>query len=398
LITKDMIEQAKKKLAELGLTSALERRYATLRDITVNNILFADRNTKRAMTGNVFDDLSATVGEKTKSLDKIEEVSIAKFISEILPRAESLEVLLENQHQGNLVSLIAPIDPTAGSLFKWDNNFSWSYNGEFADSIKERVKQAGGKVEGDLCCRLAWFNHDDLDFHMQEPDGNTISFRTRGRVSRSGGDLDVDMNAGSGTTRTPVENIVYPSHRTMKEGVYSLIVHQFSKRESTNVGFEVEIDLMGTIYRFVHGKAVQSDLKVVVAKMNYSKKDGLTMISGLPSTQAVRTVWGVPTMTFNKVNVVMLSPNFWDEGKVGNKHFFFMLEGCLNDGSARGFFNEFLKDSLTPHRKVFEMVGSKMKVNSSPDQLSGMGFSSTQKNTLVCRVKGSFTRTIKIVF
>jgi hypothetical protein len=43
------------------------------------------------------------------------------------------------------------------------------------------------------------------------------------------------------------------------------------------------------------------------------------------------------------------------------------------------------------------MVGGKMKI-SGEEQLSGLGFSSTAKNTLICRVKGSFTRTLKIVF
>ena len=112
----------------------------------------------------------------------------------------------------------------------------------------------------------------------------------------------------------------------------------------------------------------------------------------------VKTVWGVPSQTFQKVNVMMMSPNYWDEKQVGNKHYFFMLDGCINDGTARPFFNEFLKDDLSAHRKVFEMVGSITKVADSPEQLSGLGFSSTQKNTLICRVKGSFTRNLKIVF
>ena len=56
-------------------------------------------------------------------------------------------MLLETKHASNLVSLIAPVDPTSGRLLKWDNNFSWTYNGDMADSIKERVKAAGGAVE-----------------------------------------------------------------------------------------------------------------------------------------------------------------------------------------------------------------------------------------------------------
>ena len=122
----------------------------------------------------MFDELSQSVSEKPKNLDKVEEVTIETFINNILPKAESLEVLFENRHAGNLVSLIAPVDPESKTLFKWDNRFSWSYAGELADSIKERVKRAGGKVDGDLrvLC-LGQLNYDDLDFHMKEPDGES---------------------------------------------------------------------------------------------------------------------------------------------------------------------------------------------------------------------------------
>jgi hypothetical protein len=77
--------------------------------------------------------------------------------------------MFENRHAGNLLSLISPVDPTAKTMFKWPNNFCWSYAGELADSIKERVKRAGGAVDGDLRCSLSWFNYDDLDLHLIEP-------------------------------------------------------------------------------------------------------------------------------------------------------------------------------------------------------------------------------------
>ena len=75
-----------------------------------------------------------------------------------------------------------------------------------------------------------------------------------------------------------------------------------------------------------------------------------------------------------------------------------MLEGAKNDGSARGFFNEFLKDSLGEHRRALEMVGSKTPVADNPDQLSGLGFSSTQRNSVVLKVTGKTVRTIKVNF
>ncbi len=398
LITKKMIEQAQKTISDLGLMSALDRKYATVTDISVNNILFADRGSRKDLTGSVFDDVAASLPEKTKNFDKVEEMTVEKFIADILPKAESLEVMFENRHGSNLVALIAPTDPTAGRLFKWDNNFSWSYNGEVADSIKEKVKKAGGNVTGDLCCRLAWHNHDDLDFHMTEPGGYHIYYPNKRVLSPSGGMLDVDMNAGSGHTREPVENIFYSDKSRMQEGTYMLRVHQFARRESTNVGFEVEIDFLGTVWRFAYDKPVKQDERITVAEFSYSRRDGVKLLNSLPEAQASRQVWGIPTQTFHKVRLMMLSPNHWDGVGVGNKHYFFMLEKCLNDGTARGFFNEFLRGDLDAHRKAFEVVGSKVRTQESSDQLSGLGFSSTQRNDVLVRVKGSFTRTLKVTF
>ncbi|MGJ4953124.1 hypothetical protein [Bradyrhizobium sp. HKCCYLS20291] len=396
LVTKAMIEKAKATITELGLTGALERRYARQSDITVNNIIFANRATRKVLEGDVFD--SIPVKSTARKFDKVEELPIEQFISQVVPKADSIEVMFENRHISNLVSLIAPVDPGAARLFKWDNNFSWSYNGDMADGVRERVKQAGGNVSGDLCCRLAWYNYDDLDFHMREPDGHEIYFGNKGMRSRCGGMLDVDMNAGAGHTRSAVENIFYSSQSTMKEGVYELIVENFNRRETTDVGFEVEIDWLGQVTRFAYPKAVRHKEKITVAKLRYSRAKGIVIGSVLPSTQATKTVWNIATQDFHPVNLMMLSPNHWDGHGVGNKHYFFMLEGCLNDGQARGFYNEFLRDELSKHRKVIEIVGSKMKTAESVDQISGLGFSSTQRNEILAKVKGNFTRTVKVMF
>ena len=397
LVTKAMIENAKTKLEELGLTSALDRRFAVLEDIIANNVLFANREAKKRIS-NVFDEISSKTSSKIKKLDKVEEVTIEQFIDNILPKVDSVEVMFENKHVPNLVSLIAPVDLTAKHMFKWPNGFSWSYNGEFADSIKERVKAAGGNINADLRCSLSWYNYDDLDLHMVEPDGYHIYFQNKRVLSQSQGTLDVDMNAFSGHTRTPVENICYVDRKKMQEGTYELIVHQFSQRESDNVGFEVEIEFDGAIHTFAYPKPVKNREYIVIAKIQYTKKEGFKIIESLPSSQTTKTVWGIPTQTFHKVSVAMLSPNQWNEKAIGNKHYFFMLEGCINDGKARGFYNEFLTSELDQHRKVFEIVGSKMKAEDSPNQMSGLGFSSTQRNSVLCKVKGSFSRTIKILF
>lgn len=398
LVTPAMIAKAKVAVEALGLTSALSRRYATLEDINITNVLFADRSARKRMASNPFDEIADSIPKTVKQMDRVEEVSIEKFVSDILPRATSLELMLERAHASNFVSLIAPVDPSAERLFKWNNQFSWSYTGDVTDSIKERVKKAGGNVDGEFCCRLAWFNHDDLDFHMEEPGKYEISFMNRSRKSPSGGRLDVDMNAGHGTTREPVENIVYDRLATMKEGTYKLKVHNFSKREMTNVGFEVEVSFGGNVYNFAYPQAVGDNAMITVAQFSYSKKDGLKLVSSLPHSTTVQNVWNVNTNTFHHVNAVMMSPNYWDGQGVGNKHFFFMLDQCKNDGQARGFFNEYLREELNPHRKVIEMVGSKMLTDKDDQQLSGVGFSSTQRNHVLCRVGGAVSRVVKIVF
>ena len=402
LVTKRMIDDAKKTIAELGLTSALERRYARLTDITVNNVLFASRATKKAIAGDVFDTLKESVVDSPRAFDKVEEIGINDFLANVVPQVKSIEVLVENRHVGNFVSLITAADPTAQQLFKWSNPFSWSYTGDVTDSIKQRVKNAGGNVTGDVCCRLAWFNGDDLDFHMNEHDRHDIGFSTyRRRNSPNGGQLDVDMNGcDAHDNEAPVENIFYAEARTMSAGTYRLYVNVYSKRDNRvdRQGFEVEIEILGERYRFAYPKTVRSGENIIVAEI-IKTKDGTFEVKGsLESASVSKDVWGVKTQTFVEVGSIMLSPNHWDGCDTGNRHWFFMLNGCRNDGTARGLYNEFLKSDLDKHRKVMEMVGSKMHTEHSDEQLSGLGFSSTKRDTLICRVTGSFTRVLRVVF
>ncbi len=395
LVTKAMVAKAQQTINELGLTTALERRYAKLDDLTVGNFLFANRDTKKAL--NVFDEIAAGTTVDVKKLGKVEDIPIADFIERVLPKAQTVEALFENQHTGNMVSLVAPVDPTAKRLFKWPNGFSWSYVGDVADSIKERVKAAGGDVTGDFRASLSWFNYDDLDLHLKGPNGLYIWFGDKGHMP-SRGKLDVDMNASGSLSLTPVENITFPKREWMLEGEYQLFVNQYNQRDTKNGGFEVEMEFDGVIHSFAWPNAVKVRQNVAVCKFRYSRKDGLTITESLASKQTSKTVWGLSTQTFHKVRAVMLSPNQWDGREIGNRHWFFMLDGCIHDGPARGFYNEFLDESLSPHRKVLEMVGARMKTENADNQLSGIGFSSTKRGQLLCRVAGSFTRTVKVLF
>lgn len=74
------------------------------------------------------------------------------------------------------------------------------------------------------------------------------------------------------------------------------------------------------------------------------------------------------------------------------------LDDCKNPEPVRGFFNEYLNSELTPHRKVFEVLADKMKTPYQEHQLSGLGFSSTMRNSVIVKVDGTFSRTLKVNF
>lgn len=393
LVTDAMIKKAQAKVQELGLMDSLPRRFAVLEDLTINNVLYADRGTKKA--GDVFGQLLKDAKKPVKGPSNVEEITIEKFIGEVLPTATSIEVLVENRHAGNLVSLVAPVYPDAPNMLKWDNNFSWSYAGEVTDSIKERVKAAGGNVEGFLRISLAWSNADDLDLHMRTPNGGELYYGSR---RKAGAFLDIDMNGmDKHDDQNPVENIIFVDPKTAEEGIYKVWVHQFNRRSGERVGFTVQLDHNGEQYDFNHPREHRhGDVQVVTFR--YTRKGGVEIIESMPHTKQSKEVWGVTTEQFQKVSVVMNSPNHWDGQVVGNKHYFFMLEDAKQPGGTRGFYNEYLRNELNEHRQVFEHLGGKMKVEPSDEQLSGLGFSDTQRNELTVKVTGAFTRTLKVIF
>lgn len=398
IFTQKMIDNAKKTLKKLGLAESLERRFAVLDDITVNDILFANKDTAKKMKGSAIDDLKPTKAPSSRKFDKLEEIPIEKFVKDVLPRVSNLEVMLEGCHENNLVSVIAPATDDAPSLFKWDNGFSWAYNGNITDSIRQNVQKAGGKVDGVLRFSIQWndrgdFNMNDFDAHAVEPNGEHISFHNM-RSNITGGNLDVDiLNPVQGTPA--VENIVWPDLRRMTPGGYRLFVHNFTHRGGTS-GFRAEIEADGEVYAYNHEAALRLDERVEVATAVLDRNGKFT-IKGLKASS--RDIWGLQTQQFHPVSLFMYSPNHWEgAGGIGHRHYFFVIDGCRNDTRPNGFFNEFLKEDLMEHKRVFEALGSKMRVEDSDEQLSGIGFSSTKRNHVVCKLDGATSRVVKVVF
>ena len=409
IFTKKMLEDAKKTITELGYMDSLQRRFATLDDITVNNILFSNKDAAKRITGamDLFDEMEQDVAIDPKRFSKVEEISAEDFIKNVLPVAKELEVYLENKHIQNMVSLIAPEVADAKTMFKWNNGMSWAYTGNITDSdIKENVKAAGGSVTGIVRFSIQWNDgngkdNSDLDAHCLEPQGGDHIYFSH-KISRyTGGELDIDITDPIYQCKSnggvAVENITYPSKERMKPGTYKFYVNQYSFRNSQ--GFKAEVEVNGEIHSYEYNTPVRGN--VDVAEVILDQSGNFKVVDKLPGNCATisKDVWGIKTLQFTPVSVVCYSPNYWDEQKgIGHQHLFFMLKDCINPEEPNGYYNEFLKPELEQHRRVFEALGAKAHVKDVDDQLSGVGFSLTKRNDLIIKVKGATERVLKVKF
>jgi hypothetical protein len=407
-ITERQKAETKKFVEVHGYMDSFDRRLATMDDIKVSEILHVNVGKDEIKNVSIFDNIKTTSSRhKRNEFDGIEEVGIDKFMKDILPSCSSVEVLLTNKHINNMVTLTTAKNAESKPIFKWPNNYSWDYRGNLAGKslIKESVKSQGGNVEGILRFSIMWadnnIDNSDLDAHCMEPNGNQIYFGNK-ISSYSGGNLDIDIRIPQEhkkySGQNVVENIAFPSISKMSNGIYKFLVHQYSARYSR--GFTAEIEFDGEIYTYEYNHPVSGHIPVADVEFKNGK---FTINHHLAETggSSDKTIYGLLTNSFHKVNLVCLSPNHWNGCDIGNKHYFLMLDGCVADDSIRGFHNENLIPTLLEqHRKVMDVLAATNKIDSVPGdkQLSGLGFNATIRDEVVLKLSGNFKRVIRVKF
>ncbi len=382
VITQKMVEQAVETLTKLGLAGAIQRRYARLSDVSVNDVLWVDNESKGKMKDGISELLAGSVKQSAPDLKHATTCSAADFVANILPTAKRLDCFVENRHVGNFVSLTGADGPERP--FKWGNNFAWSYDGNVTDSVKQRVKAAGGNVNALLRVSLSWFNTDDLDLHAILPTGTLIYYANKMGV------LDVDMNAHV-LTRNPVENLAFSA---LKDGVYRIGVNQFRRRESADAGFAIEVEFGGVVHQYSHPRSPTQGETVECFRLHIKggklEKIETALVGGASSQEK----WGVKTESLVPVAAAMYSPNAWNGSSVGAKHLILALKGCRNPEPTRGLYNEHLDGRLYPHRKVFEVLGSRATCPYSDEQVSGLGFTAARGDSVTVVVDGKRAYTL----
>ena len=392
LITPRMVEDAVKTIHDLGYQPSLKRRLARLNDVSVNNVLWVNNDARKTMKDpdGIAGLLAGSIkAPKVLASKNAANTTMDSFLLTIMPRASAIELLVENKLASNFVALTTADDKDTPTPFAWDNNFAWTYDGNVTDSIRERVKKAGGNVDAPLRFSLSWFNADDLDLHVYTPQGEHICFASPTLDLRSGRVLDVDTNGGGPQNHIdPVENLSFQDSY-IRDGIYHVWVHQYRKAASANPGFDFEIFTGGQSRFFSYKDSLRQGDRVDIGKFRVERG----VITGwqlnkalIEGAGAVQEKWGVTTQNYVPVRTILHSPNHWDGNSIGNKHWVFALLDCAPDVPVRGFYNEFLHPELNKHRKVFEILADKMKCPPDTDALAGLGFSSTKPETITLRV------------
>lgn len=391
-ITKAQIAAAQKFVEENDYVESFTRRCATMRDIEASEILHIHNSEKAPIS--IFDSVKSTASNNTK-VENAKEITIEDFMKNILPSSTSVEVFFENKHKNNLVTLITAENKESKPIFQWSNNFSWTYVGNLSgkSQITQEVQKAGGVVDAPFRFSIMW-NEDgrsivDFDAHCVFGMREHIYYSSKiGHVT--GGHLDVDMIRPK---NTGVENIYWKDLSTLKDGEYLFYINNFDGGRNTGAKAELYTPIGTFTYE------INQELKnnVKIAKVEVKNQQIVAIHHHIEPGIKSEEIYGLSTQQWHPVNLICLSPNYW-QNNVGNKHYFFFINGCKAENSIRGFHNEFLCSDLTPHRKVLDVLAHTMQVESTEDQLSGLGFNATVSDELFVKVKGSKNQIFKIKF
>ena len=402
-ITQQMIDSAKAFVVENGYEKSFARRCATMEDIKVCDILHSNVGDGKVKPVSIFDELKPTATKKSDTdFKNVPVIGIEDFMRDVLPTSTSVEVYLQNKQEKNFVTLTAPADEESKPIFKWPNNFGWTYNGDLAgkSEIREAVKQAGGFVDAYFRFSILWNENGrdicDLDAHAIEPTGTEIYYSTyKGHKTTLGGMLDIDMIRPH---TIGVENIFWTEPSILKDGDYKFFIVNYDDGPNTVTKAEIAIGDNVYQYEIPHRINRYKPVEIAVVTLKGGQLVDIKQSKYLKDGRGlVREIYGLRTCEWHKVNLVCLSPNYW-QGETGHKHYFFMLEGAKAPKSFRGFHNEFLSSELLEYRKVMEVLGQTQRVESTDGQLSGLGFNATVRDELVVRITGKENKVYRIMF
>ena len=116
-----------------------------------------------------------------------------------------------------------------------------SFAGKYGDAVGPFTSHKFDVVEvgtGDVQVTLSWDGDSDVDLHVVDPSGQEIFYD--GRVSASGGELDLDSNAGCRIDGVRNENVTWPAGAAPR-GTYTVRVNYWSSCRLPETNYTVRV-------------------------------------------------------------------------------------------------------------------------------------------------------------
>jgi len=172
-------------------------------------------------------------------------------------------------------------------------------------TMTERLTHEGAS-QGEITVSMLWGTHDDLDLHMNTPDGGHIYYSNK---TAGGGTLDVDMNASSSNLSTsPVENIYFPSPA---DGHYKVYIRDYRDRTDGQSSHYLVRVLVNGQERLFEGDIDATGTEIVVFEFDYVGPQQPTVVP--PPTETDMNGWLRDAGAGEGDITVSLAWNSWDD-------------------------------------------------------------------------------------
>lgn len=155
---------------------------------------------------------------------------------------------------GNTITVVVTIGQGAPQAFTLQvaGGAGSSYGG--SQAIPVQLTNVG---TGDVQVNVTWDVDSDVDLHMVEPSGAEIYYGNPG-PSSTGGQLDLDSNAGCAIDGKRSENVTWPTGRAAR-GSYTVRVDYFSACGVSRTNYVVTINAKGQEPQVLNGSFVAGD-------------------------------------------------------------------------------------------------------------------------------------------
>lgn len=170
----------------------------------------------------------------------------------------------------------------------------------------------------------------------------------------------------------------------MADGKYYVRVNNYTRRTNSDQGFKLQMAVLGEVVTYsCSTNEVNHHEQMLTVYKNGRSIDIIDVNEKLSKED-------ISGKQFIEVKNILKSPNAWSDKVIGNEHVIFLADGIEVNFHVRGFFNEQLNATLNEHRKVTEVLGSKLKL--SPDKFEGddiakgYGFSITSNKNFYLRL------------